>query len=530
MRRVATAGTIVIFVGALFVVAQPASAGGPRSWSGTVTPSTGTYDGTSRPGHLAGYRPLHPDAYARAKQRAAAHAPAAKPGPKPPPPPSGPGWDGQYETDLTPPDPTGAMGPTEYIEFTNLRYGVYNRSGGLLTQGTLGNLSAHNNSDLSDPQILWDPATQRFYYTVLDVADDTFAFGFSKTSAPLNPTDWCQYGADMGYGTDYLPDYPKMGDSSDFILIGSNIFYFGLAYVGSDVDWIAKPPAGTSCPGSLISGGWGPISNADGSQLSTPVPAVQTDPSSTGWVMGAPDITTSGPSTYISAVPITNDGTGHAAIGATKTITVTDPNAGFDVPPNAPERGSSYVLDTLDGRLERAVAGRDPAFGNVNAVWTAHAVAGGAGTEERWYEVDPSAGTVLQQGKATSSSLYVWNGAISPDRAYDGTTGAFGSNMVMGFNTSSSTTYPAIQMVTKRGASAQSAFVVIKQATGPNVDYSCDNCRWGDYSGASPDPGAAQTGTVGTVWLSGEWNTPDNTRRNQSPNTDWRTWNWFASP
>jgi len=410
MRRVAIIGTIVSFGAALVLVAQPASAAEPRSWSGTVTPSTGSYDGTSKPGHLPGYRPLHPDAYAAAKQRAAANAGGGHGGgpKKPPPPPTGPGWDGQYETDLTPPDPTGAMGPTEYIEFTNLRYGVYNRSGGLLAQGTLGNLSAHNNGDLSDPQILWDPATQRFYYTVLDVADNTFAFGFSKTSAPLNPADWCQYGADMGYGTDYLPDYPKMGDSSDFILIGSNIFFWGISYVGSDVDWIAKPPAGTSCPGTLTSGGWGPISNADGSQLSTPVPAVQTDPSGTGWVVGAPDITTSGPSTYLSAVPITNDGTGHAVIGTAKAIAV----ASFDVPPNAPERGSNHVLDTLDGRLERAVAAQDPAFGNVNAVWTAHAVFGGAGSEERWYEIDPSAGTVLQQGKATSSSLYVWSGAV----------------------------------------------------------------------------------------------------------------------
>ena len=104
------------------------------------------------------------------------------------------------------------MGPSEYIEFINLRYGIYNRSGGLLANGTLGDLSGHNNADLSDPQILWDPATQRFYYSVLDVADNTFAFGFSKTSTPAGPGDFCQYGANFGYGTDYLPDYPKLGE------------------------------------------------------------------------------------------------------------------------------------------------------------------------------------------------------------------------------------------------------------------------------------------------------------------------------
>ena len=414
------------------------------------------------------------------------------------------------------------MGPTEYIELINLRYGIYSPSGTLLASGTLGELTGHNNADLSDPQILWDPATQRFYYTVLDVADNTFAFGFSKTASPSGAADFCQYGANFGYGTDYLPDYPKMGDSSDFILIGSNVFFWGIAYVGSDVDWIAKPPVGTSCPGTLPGGGWSNLLNADGSQLSTPVPAVQTDPSGTGWVVGTADVSTSGPSNFVTAVGITNDGSGHAVLGAPAAI----PVASFALPPNAPERGSKNLLDTLDGRLERAVAGLDPSRGGVMAVWTAHAVAGGAGSEERWYEIDPAGHSLLQSGKASDSSLYVWSGAISPDRAHNGTTGAFGSNMVMGFNTSSSTTYPAIQMVTKRSSSAQSSFILIKQAAGPNVDYSCSPCRWGDYSGASADPGADQGGATGRVWLSGEWNVANS----NGPGTDWRTWNWPATP
>jgi len=305
-------------------------------------------------------------------------------------------------------------------------------------------------------------------------------------------------------------------------MIGATVFLFGFSYVGSDLDWLAKPPPGTSCPAGLGGGYFANVSNADGSQLSTPVPAIQTDPSATGWVVGGADVSTSGPSSFLTAVSFTNDGAGHAVLGAPKAV----PIAPYDLPPNAAERGSNNLLDTLDARLEHAVAAPDPSHGGVNAVWTAHAVAGGAGSEERWYEIDPATGSVLQSGNATSASLYVWNGAVSPDRAFDGTNGAFGQSMVMGFNTSSSSAYPAIQMVTKRGASAQSSFVVVKQATGPNIDYSCSPCRWGDYSGASPDPGASQTGASGTVWLSGEWNAVGRT----SSDVDWRTWNWFASP
>jgi hypothetical protein len=96
--------------------------------------------------------------------------------------------------------------------------------------------------------------------------------------------------------------------------------------------------------------------------------------------------------------------------------------------------------------------------------------------------------------------------------------------MVMGFNTSSSATFPAIQMVSKKGPAAQSSWVLVQQSTGPNVDFSrAPTCRWGDYAGATPDPVAA---AGGRVWLSGEWNVP----MTDGSAPVWRTWNWAAQP
>ena len=95
--------------------------------------------------------------------------------------------------------------------------------------------------------------------------------------------------------------------------------------------------------------------------------------------------------------------------------------------------------------------------------------------------------------------------------------------MVLGFNTSSTTAYPAIEMLSKRGTDPQSTFVPVKQSLGPNVDFSCSPCRWGDYSGATPDPVAANGGQV---WLSGEWNNP----ATDGSATVWQTWNWSATP
>jgi len=480
--------------------------------------------------------PIHPDAYTRAKASANARANgqpfqdsvatestggtsvSATAGDAT----VGPSWDGQFQTDLTPPDPTGAVGPNSYIQLTNLRFGIYDRSGGLVSQGTMEELSGLFGHSLSDPQVLWDPDTGLFYYLILDISNNTFGIGWSRNANPQSAADFCKYFADYGYGFD-IPDYPKLGTTDDFLLVGSNVFgFFGfLGYLGSDVAWLDKPPAGPllSCPdpSGFNLGKFTAIKNPDNSFATTPVPAVQTDTSGSGWVVAVPDPTVGGANS-LTVFRVTKAGA-NASLSPGQSIPVPH----FSVPANAPQQGTSALLDTLDARLTHAVSGVDPAYG-ANAVWTSHAVFGGAGAEVRWYEIDPMAGSILQSGVASDPSLYVWNGAVSPDRAVGPAGSAFGSNMVLGFNTSSSGTHSAVQFVYKMGSEPQSGFVTVKQSPGPNDDFSCSPCRWGDYSAARPDP-LDVSGTAGTVWLSNEWNVasvdPDG--------VDWRTRNWAVA-
>jgi hypothetical protein len=81
--------------------------------------------------------------------------------------------------------------------------------------------------------------------------------------------------------------------------------------------------------------------------------------------------------------------------------------------------------------------------------------------------------------------------------------------------------------VSKRGTAAQSALTNLVQANGANIDSSCSStspCRWGDYSGASPDPSA--TGIVGKIWLANQYNVGSGT----ASDTDWRTWVFGVTP
>jgi hypothetical protein len=450
--------------------------------------------------------------------------------------------EGQKSDQVAPGDPTGAAGPKSYIQFINDQMAIYTRAGGLISAVGPGTFTSTGGADTnySDPQILWDRATNRFYYLIIHTTDDTFAWGFSKSSNPKNPTtDFCHYNADFGYGSD-LPDYPKMGDTKNFLLIGANIYQVE-AYLGSDVDWLAKPTGiGTisSCPAatSIKKGRVGPIMNSDGSTFaSDPNPAQQADPSTTGWIAAVPDETNSGAAgNFLTIFKVTKNRDGSANIPTTGTqVSVNQ----FGPPPPAPQSGSNFTIDTLDGRLTHAVSAIDPGQGGL-ALWTGHSVAGGAGAQYQWYEIDVVGAKVFQQGDVADPSLFVYNGAVAPDRL-DGKVGGhsykqFGSNAVIGFTTSSAQASPAVQMVSKLGTAAISAFVMVKQGA-IDSGFDCtqnpfvpDRCRWGDYGGAAPDPAANPNTNAGRVWLTNMFANGTTTPNEFAPT--WATQIWQATP
>ena len=199
----------------------------------------------------------------------------------------------------------------------------------------------------------------------------------------------------------------------------------------------------------------------------------------------------------------------------------------YVLPPYAPQCDPTQsLLDTLDGRLLHAVSALDPTTGAIE-IWTAHAVTGGAGSEVRWYEITPKPlgnPTLAQSGAATDASLWAWNGAIAPDRTVNPLGAAHGEAMVLGFTTASDSACPAAQMVSKVGSDPQSAFVLVRQSPVGLLDFSCvPICRWGDYSGASPDPGTSLDAARGDVWLANEIPLT-------SPRGSAGTWVWQATP
>lgn len=448
---------------------------------------------------------------------------------------------------ISPSDSTGAIGTDRYVELVNQRFGVYDRAGAVMARGTLADLAGLPGANLLDSEVIWDPDQGRFFYSMIDTnkqfTSNQLAFGFSKSNLP-DVDGWCTYASGFGaYGADF-PDYPRLGDTADFILIGADRFGIRRRHrLGADLAWYSKPPAGpiSTCPdlSSFSTGLFADLRDAGGHKVGTPVPANQIDARGIGAILCAVNGNQVPDADFLTLLTVTKDPiSGLAVLGPPRSVSVP---LTYSPPPPAPQGGTSFLIETLEGRLSQAVAAVDPAHPDPRtgaprlAVWTQHTVAasaGGLGSEVRWYEVDPTSATLLQNGIVQSPDLHVFNGAISSDRQVNGSTARFGTGMAVGFNTSSANADVAIQMVSKVGDGLQSPFVLIAQSPGPNVDRTCshqgleDVCRWGDFAGASPDPVAAPQADVGSVWFTNTYNqaSPDD------QGIDWLTWNFGAVP
>jgi len=444
---------------------------------------------------------------------------------------------GQFVATSSPPDTTGAIGTTRYIETVNTRFGIYNRStNALISSGTLNQLAGLASTvNTFDPQILWDAFTNRFYYVndsiFTDGTDNRLSFGFSKTASPNSAADFCHYL--IAFGTRF-PDYPKLGDSAYFLIIGVNSFSGTEpdedgpqqaqrrgSFLGSDIMAISKPAAGTTCPApsTFKFNRTANIRDSGGAFTFTPVPSNQIDASGTGYVVARNG---SLPSNKLWFYSVTrNSSTGFAVYGGPRGATV----ASYTFPPNAPGGvNSTVLLDTLDARPTQAVQSINPDR-KTFSFWVQHTIAVSGRSAVRWYEINPVPATpvVLRQGNI-SGSAFLFNAAISSDRKVrTGFTSAFGDNFVIHYSVTkggSTGINPRIVAGSSVNGGAVGSFVTLKSSATPYRDFTCSTdtlCRWGDYAGANPDP-VPPTSDRGVVWGANQWSAGTSTA-----SANWRT-------
>ena len=143
----------------------------------------------------------------------------------------------------------------------------------------------------------------------------------------------------------------------------------------------------------------------------------------------------------------------------------------------APQQGTTQMVDGIGDRLMFRLAYRHFADGHESLVAT-HSI--NTPTAVRWYEVQNPGGApyVFQQGTFVPDSNYRWMGSIAMDQMGD---------IGLGYSVSSATMFPAIRYTARLQSEPLNTLEVegsIIEGTGSEVGSN----RWGDYSAMTVDP------------------------------------------
>lgn len=423
-----------------------------------------------------------------------------------------PGIDGA--TSLTsPPDTTGAIGPSNYLEITNsLGIDNYDRS---LVHHSAARLDSFTKRQGScHPQVLWDALANRWFYAAVDCsgnpANYALLFGWTKTADPTDVSfGWCTFAlntSSTGTNTGFS-DFPKLGHNRTNMIIGTND-YVSNRFTTARL-WIFPKPANgdASCTPPKITHTTAAMKNPDGTKMFTPVPANEVDNPVNGYITAAHIA----PSSKIALLHI-------AGTAAAPTL-VTDGDItvpAYAAPGDVPQPGTTNVIDTFDGRLTQAIGRKDSAIA-AEAIWTQHTINGAGGMSiVRWYEIDTASKTVHQSAYIYATGGFVFNGAISP-------TNAGGSAAVITLNLGSSSDLVSLYALSRVTSSALNSMprpvVLLGTSYQADKDHSCSPCAWGLYAGATPDPKSNNV-----VWGSGQLN------GSSTEYTQWVTRNYALSP
>lgn len=406
-----------------------------------------------------------------------------------------------------PPDTTGDVGETYYVQAVNTSIGIFRKSDGTLVSavtfddffsgtGITGTPCDEENN--GDPIVLYDMYHQRWF--ILNFAWDPsesdgsyFSIAASKTADPGEGWWLYAFRADKSL----MNDYPKCGVWHDGIYITANMFSFSSSEFEGVKVWALKTPDiynGTITAQEVFD-------NSEAAWTILPANAKGTAPAA-----GTPN--------YLYAIDADEYGDGHSDTlyawkyavdwndpkNTTWTGPAAMPTAAYGlVADEVPQMGTSNSVDSLYGRLMFPAMYRN--FGTHESVYLCHLAEAGGIRTTRWYEIRIENGTssIYQQGTYAPDSNHRWMASIAADK---------NGSIAMGYSISSSSMYPGIRYA---GRTADDILGRLEQGETVLVNgggYQSAYNRWGDYSTMTIDPADDETfwytqqyyTTSGTNW------------------------------
>ena len=385
-----------------------------------------------------------------------------------------------FAPDAAPPDTNGAVGATQFVQWVNESFAVFDKTSAARVLGPVAGKSLWNgfgggcqNNNDGDPIVKYDQINSRWIFTQFSVSTTPYLQCVAVSTTSDATGSYNRYA--FNYGSSEFPDYAKLGVWPDAFYVSFNMFtnrftgaqvcaydaaamraglpatqvcfHLSSSFGGllpSDLDGSTLPPAGS--PNFFLNFGTNSLNlwkfHVD---FSTPANSTLTGP------------------TNISVSPFTAACSGGGAC--------------------IPQPGTSQKLDSLADRLMYRLAYRN--FGDHESLVVNHSVTVGqrksATTSVRWYELRNPNGTptVYQQGTLAADGTSRWMGSIATDKL---------GNIALGYSASSSSLFPSIRY-TGRLATDPLGTMQTENTIRAGAGSQLRNLnRWGDYSSMAVDP------------------------------------------
>jgi len=409
-------------------------------------------------------------------------------------------WDGLY-SGSDPSDNTIAVGPDHVVQLVNGTYAssymrVWDKSGNVLAVNLhLEDLTGMQ--DYGDPEIIYDPAADRYAIALLDYnLYNKIIFCVSQTGDPMGSyyvysftiaeNDFFDYEKIAVWGNSYIMTSSSKSPAvfainRDSVLAGQPLGYVQAFYLSnfptllfqlaSPVNFTGTIPAPASDPAILMrvaDDAWGGSLDSDHLEIFK----LNVD-----WVDSS-----------LTSI------TGPINL---KTIDYNSELCDFNSGKCIPQPGTNKKLDPLNAILMEQLQYR--AFTDHESIVASNVVKatadGRAGV--RWYELRKESNSdwyIYQQGTyAPPDTNYRWMSSITINQ--DGT-------IALGYNISSKVVYPGVRITGRLSCDSLNQMTIEETVSKEGSAASGVN-RYGDYNGIVTDP------TDGSFWLTGQYNATD---------------------
>ena len=389
--------------------------------------------------------------------------------------------DGDYGffPNAAPPDTNGAVGATQYVQWVNESFAVFDKTTGALIHGPVAGNSlwsgfgggCQTNND-GDPIVQYDKLANRWIFTQFSISTTPYlqCVAVSTTSDAMGTYNRYSF----NYGNVQFPDYPKLGVWPDAYYISFNIFNNAVSFAGAKVCAYDRTAmlAGAAATQICFQ-----LSTAYGGLLPSDLDGSTAPPA------GSPNFFVAFLSNSLGLWKFHTDFA--APANATFTGPTVIPVAAFSAACGGggtciPQSGTNEQLDSLADRLMYRLAYRN--FGDHEALVVNHSVTAGSSVGVRWYELRSPNATpaVFQQGTYAPDSNYRWMGSIGMDKA---------GNIALGYSVSSASMNPAIRYTGRAPTDALGTLQLENTILNGTGSQTSGLTRWGDYSAMTIDPG-----------------------------------------